>query len=123
MKISIWIRPGRDGKPTQRTDYKYESADSPGIQRYGRNLLDALEGGSGQSEEQEQKARERMAEIAALLEKVKALDFAKCPALNAERMGNCYGVVEPWSKMSVVLDCFSICLKLQKELAKCPVKK
>ena len=48
MKITIWIRPDRDDPTgrdmTMRTDCKYESLDTPVIQRYGRKLLDALEG-------------------------------------------------------------------------------
>ena len=48
MKITVWIRPdhrdptGRD--ITLRTDYKPESRDNPVIQRYGRKLLNAIEG-------------------------------------------------------------------------------
>lgn len=48
MKIAVWIRPDpRD--PTGRTitlrvDYKLESLDTPTIQRYGRKLMDAIEG-------------------------------------------------------------------------------
>ena len=48
MKLTVWIRPdprdptGRD--ITLRTDYKPESRDNPVIQRYGRKLLDAIEG-------------------------------------------------------------------------------
>ena len=48
MKITIWIRPDRDDPTgrgmTMRTDAKFESLDTPVIQRYGRKLLDALEG-------------------------------------------------------------------------------
>ena len=48
MKLTVWIRPdhrdptGRD--ITLRTDYKLESRDNPVIQRYGRKLLNAIEG-------------------------------------------------------------------------------
>ena len=48
MKIKIWIR-NKDGKPTMRLDYEYENLDTPVIQRYGRKLLDALEGGGEKS--------------------------------------------------------------------------
>lgn len=45
MKITIWIRSDQDGKnPKIRTDYKYESNDTPYDQRVGRKILDALEG-------------------------------------------------------------------------------
>ena len=48
MKLTIWIRPDqRDhtGRTiTLRTDFKLENHDNPVIQRYGRKLLDALEG-------------------------------------------------------------------------------
>lgn len=45
MKIVVWIRPtGDDEKPTLRVDCKYESKDTPVIQRYGRKLMAALEG-------------------------------------------------------------------------------
>lgn len=48
MKITIWIRADqRDptGRTiTLRTDFKLENRDNPVIQRYGRKLLDALEG-------------------------------------------------------------------------------
>lgn len=55
MKIAVWIRPdprdptGRD--ITLRTDYKLENRDNPVIQRYGRKLLDALEGLSPKEEQ------------------------------------------------------------------------
>lgn len=44
MKITIWIRPGVDRIPVCRTDYKFESLDTPRIQNYGRRLLRAIEG-------------------------------------------------------------------------------
>ena len=48
MKLTVWIRADqRDptGRTiTLRTDYKLEDRDNPVIQRYGRKLLDALEG-------------------------------------------------------------------------------
>ena len=48
MKITIWIRPDQRGNierdMTMRVDTKYESLDTPVIQRYGRKLVDALEG-------------------------------------------------------------------------------
>lgn len=48
MKLTVWIRADqRDptGRTiTMRTDYKLENHDNPVIQRYGRKLLNALEG-------------------------------------------------------------------------------
>ena len=48
MMLTVWIRPDqRDptGRTiTLRTDFKLENHDNPVIQRYGRKLLDALEG-------------------------------------------------------------------------------
>ena len=48
MKITVWIRPDRDDPTgrgmTLRTDYKFESHDTPVIQHHGRKLLAALEG-------------------------------------------------------------------------------
>ena len=44
MKITIWIRPDATGTPTLRLDTKWESLDTPVIQRYGRKLMDAIEG-------------------------------------------------------------------------------
>lgn len=48
MKITIWIRPDQRGNIdrdiTLRVDYKLESLDTPTIQRYGRKLMDAIEG-------------------------------------------------------------------------------
>lgn len=45
MKITIWIRPSKNGKDmTLRLDTKYESLDTPTICRYGRKLADAIEG-------------------------------------------------------------------------------
>lgn len=45
MKITVWIRPSNNGKDmTLRLDTKYESLDTPMIQRYGRKLADAIEG-------------------------------------------------------------------------------
>ena len=45
MKIMIWIRTEDEGRNmTMRVDQKYESADTPVIQRYGRKLMAALEG-------------------------------------------------------------------------------
>ena len=43
MKITIWIRPDRNGTPTLRLDTKWESLDTPVIQRYGMKLADAIE--------------------------------------------------------------------------------
>jgi hypothetical protein len=45
VKITIWIRPGEGRVPVCRTDYKFESLDTPRIQNYGRRLLQAIEGG------------------------------------------------------------------------------
>lgn len=44
MKITVWIRLNDKGKPTLRLDTKYESKDTPPIQRYGRKLANAIEG-------------------------------------------------------------------------------
>ena len=44
MKITIWIRPDATGTPTLRLDTKWESRDTPAIQRYGKKLADAIEG-------------------------------------------------------------------------------
>lgn len=44
MKINIWIRPNERGEITMRFDYKYESRDTPTLQRYGNKLLSAIEG-------------------------------------------------------------------------------
>ena len=48
MKITVWIRPDQRGNIdrdiTLRVDYKLESLDTPTIQRYGRKLMDAIEG-------------------------------------------------------------------------------
>lgn len=49
MKITIWIRPfdaaSGDDTPTLRLDYKNENSDTPQISRYGRKIMDAIEGG------------------------------------------------------------------------------
>ena len=48
MKIAVWIRPDPNDPTgrtiTLRTDFKLENRDNPVIQRYGRKLLNALEG-------------------------------------------------------------------------------
>lgn len=45
MKITIWIRADKEGRnPKVRTDFKYETYDTPPVQRVGRKILDALEG-------------------------------------------------------------------------------
>ncbi len=45
MKITIWLRPTDGGRTTTlRLDSKYESLDTPFIQRMGRKLMDAIEG-------------------------------------------------------------------------------
>ena len=44
MKITVWIRPDRQGVATLRTDAKLESLDTPMIQRYGFKLIAAIEG-------------------------------------------------------------------------------
>ena len=45
MKITIWIRPANEGRDmTLRLDTKYESLDTPVIQRYGNKLAAAIEG-------------------------------------------------------------------------------
>ena len=46
MKITVWIRPFdlANDNPTVRTDIKYESADTPTIQRLGRKFVAAIGG-------------------------------------------------------------------------------
>jgi hypothetical protein len=44
MKITVWIRPDKAGKPTERVDYKLESADTPRIQNFGFRLIRAMTG-------------------------------------------------------------------------------
>ncbi len=44
MKIMIWIRPDKDGKPTERVDYKLENKDTPRIQNFGFRLIRAMTG-------------------------------------------------------------------------------
>lgn len=44
MKITVWIRPNDKGEITLRLDTKYESKDTPVIQRYGNKLAKAIEG-------------------------------------------------------------------------------
>ena len=44
MKITIWLRCDSEGRRRVRLDYKYESNDDPQVQRYGRKLMDAIEG-------------------------------------------------------------------------------
>lgn len=44
MKITVWIRPDERGTPTLRLDAKYESLDTPVVQRFGRKLANAIEG-------------------------------------------------------------------------------
>lgn len=44
MKITVWIRLNEKGELTLRLDTKYESKDTPPIQRYGRKLANAIEG-------------------------------------------------------------------------------
>jgi hypothetical protein len=44
MKITVWIRPDKNGKPTERVDYKLENADTPRIQNFGFRLIRALTG-------------------------------------------------------------------------------
>ena len=44
MKTTIWIRPDATGTPTLRLDTKWESRDTPVIQRYGKKLANAIEG-------------------------------------------------------------------------------
>lgn len=44
MKITVWIRPAREGREiTLRLDTKYESLDTPIIQHFGRELANAIE--------------------------------------------------------------------------------
>ena len=55
MKITTWIRPDPNDPTgrtiTLRTDFKLENLDTPTIQRYGRKLLNALEGTAEKEEE------------------------------------------------------------------------
>jgi hypothetical protein len=44
MKIIVWIRPDKDGKPTERVDYKLENQDTPRIQNFGFRLIRAMTG-------------------------------------------------------------------------------
>lgn len=44
MKIIVWIRPNKDGKPTEKVDYKLESRDTPVIQNFGFRLIRAMTG-------------------------------------------------------------------------------
>ena len=48
MKITIWIRSSdsasADETPTLRLDYKNETRDTPQISRYGRKIMDTIEG-------------------------------------------------------------------------------
>ena len=48
MKLTVWIRPDPNDPTgrtiTLRTDFKLENRDNPVIQRYGRKLMDAIEG-------------------------------------------------------------------------------
>lgn len=46
MKITVWIRADDQGNITMRLDGKYESKDTPVLQRYGRKIMAALEGGA-----------------------------------------------------------------------------
>ena len=47
MKITIWIRKSEneDDVPVVRLDFKNETRDTPQISRYGRKIMDAIEGG------------------------------------------------------------------------------
>lgn len=51
MKVTVWIRTGAAGEATLRTDYKYESNDSPMVQNFGRKLIKAIENGVSKAEE------------------------------------------------------------------------
>lgn len=55
MKITVWIRPDPNDPTgrtiTLRTDYKLEDRDNPVIQRYGRKLMDAIEGNAEKDKE------------------------------------------------------------------------
>lgn len=44
MKITVWIRPDKDGKPKERVDYKLENLDTPRIQNFGFRLIRAMTG-------------------------------------------------------------------------------
>lgn len=44
MKITVWIRPNKNGEPTEKADYKLESRDTPVIQNFGFRLIRAMTG-------------------------------------------------------------------------------
>jgi hypothetical protein len=44
MKITVWIRPNKNGEPTEKVDYKLESRDTPRIQNFGFRLIKAMTG-------------------------------------------------------------------------------
>lgn len=44
MKITVWIRPNKDGEPTEKVDHKLESRDTPVIQNFGFRLIRAMTG-------------------------------------------------------------------------------
>lgn len=44
MKITVWVRPNKDGKVSERVDYKLESSDTPRIQNFGFRLIRAMTG-------------------------------------------------------------------------------
>lgn len=44
MKITVWIRPNKNGEPTEEVDYKLESRDTPVIQNFGFRLIRAMTG-------------------------------------------------------------------------------
>ena len=44
MKIIVWIRPNKDGAPTERVDYKLENKDTPRIQNFGFRLIRTMTG-------------------------------------------------------------------------------
>lgn len=44
MKITVWIRPNKNGEPTEKVDYKLESRDTPVIQNFGFRLIRAMTG-------------------------------------------------------------------------------
>jgi hypothetical protein len=59
MKITIWIRARQDNprKVEIRTDFKYESRDTPALQTFCHRIIAAIEnGGAGETVEAQGKS-------------------------------------------------------------------
>lgn len=117
MKITTWIRPDPEGKPTMRVEPHYENRDTPAIQNYGRALVKALEGGDG-SPSEEDKLREENQKLKAALQQVLGLDFRRCMSVTAERVERIataeYVIRGPWKGIGFLLDCYGACRKVQE---------